>query len=57
MLFSWMEKRAAIGKLVEEKSDGGVRVAVEDFGKRNLIFVDEDQKGSGGDAWRKRLYL
>lgn len=42
-----------ITKLVEEKRGGGVSVPVEDFEGRNLIFVDEGHKGSGGEAWRK----
>ncbi len=42
-----------ITKLVEEKSGGGVSVPVEAFEGRNLIFVDEGHKGSGGEAWRK----
>ncbi len=41
-----------ITKLVEEKRGGGVRVPVEAFEGRNLIFVDEGHKGSGGEAWR-----
>lgn len=41
-----------ITKLVEEKRGGGVRVPVEAFEGRNLIFVDEGHKGSGGKAWR-----
>lgn len=41
-----------ITKLVEEKRGGGVSVPVEDFQGRNLIFVDEGHKGSGGEAWR-----
>ena len=42
-----------ITKLVEEKRGGGVTVPVEAFEGRNLIFVDEGHKGSGGEAWRK----
>ncbi|MCS7325663.1 MAG: DEAD/DEAH box helicase family protein [Thermoflexales bacterium] len=42
-----------ITKLVEEKRGGGVSVSVENFEGRNLIFVDEGHKGSGGEAWRK----
>lgn len=42
-----------ITKLVEEKDDGGVRIPVEAFEGRNLIFVDEGHKGTGGEAWRK----
>lgn len=41
-----------ITKLVEQKRGGGVSVPVEAFEGRNLIFVDEGHKGSGGDAWR-----
>jgi len=40
-----------ITKLVEEKRGGGVSVPVEAFEGRNLIFVDEGHKGSGGEAW------
>ncbi|MBT9258572.1 MAG: DEAD/DEAH box helicase family protein [Clostridiales bacterium] len=42
-----------ITKLVEEKRGGGVSVPVEAFEGRNLIFVDEGHKGSGGQTWRK----
>ncbi|MEJ5297933.1 MAG: DEAD/DEAH box helicase family protein [Armatimonadota bacterium] len=42
-----------ITKLVEEKRGGGISVPVEAFEGRNLIFVDEGHKGSGGEAWRK----
>ncbi len=41
-----------ITKLVEEKRGGGVSVPVDAFEGRNLIFVDEGHKGSGGEAWR-----
>lgn len=41
-----------ITKLVEEKRGGGVSVPVEAFEGRNLIFVDEGHKGTGGQAWR-----
>ena len=41
-----------ITKLVEEKRGGGVSVPVEAFEGRNLIFVDEGHKGSGGEVWR-----
>ncbi len=41
-----------ITKLVEQKRGGGVRVPVEAFEGRNLIFVDEGHKGSGGKVWR-----
>lgn len=42
-----------ITKLVDEKRGNGVSVPVEAFEGRNLIFVDEGHKGSGGNAWRK----
>lgn len=42
-----------ITKLVEEKRGGGVSVPVEAFEGRNLIFVDEGHKGSGGETWQK----
>ncbi len=42
-----------ITKLVEEKRGGGVSVPVEAFEGRNLIFVDEGHKGSGGKVWRQ----
>jgi len=42
-----------ITKLVEEKRGSGVSVPWEAFEGRNLIFVDEGHKGSGGEAWRK----
>jgi len=38
---------------VEEKQGGDVSVPVEAFEGRNLIFVDEGHKGSGGETWRK----
>ena len=41
-----------ITKLVEQKRGGGVSVPVEAFEGRNLIFVDEGHKGTGGTAWR-----
>ncbi len=42
-----------ITRFTEEKKDGGLRrVDVENFGRKNLIFVDEAHKGSGGDRWR-----
>jgi len=41
-----------ITKLVEQKRGGGVSVPVEAFEGRNLIFVDEGHKGSGGKVWR-----
>ena len=42
-----------ITKLVEQKRGGGVSVPVEAFEGRNLIFVDEGHKGSGGKVWRR----
>ncbi|MDW8396537.1 MAG: DEAD/DEAH box helicase family protein [Anaerolineae bacterium] len=42
-----------ITKLVETKQGGGVSVSVETFEGRNLVFVDEGHKGSGGVAWRR----
>ncbi len=41
-----------IHKFTEEKKGQGVTVAVEYFGKKNLLFVDEGHKGSGGEKWR-----
>lgn len=54
----WVDDRNAvqvieITKLVEEKRGGGVSVPVEAFEGRNLIFVDEGHKGSGGESWRR----
>ncbi len=43
-----------ITKLVDERrGGGGVSVPVEAFEGRNLIFVDEGHKGSGGEVWRR----
>lgn len=42
-----------ITKLVVEKRGEGLSVPVDAFEGRNLIFVDEGHKGSGGDAWRQ----
>ena len=42
-----------ITKLVSKKRGQGVSVPVEAFEGRNLIFVDEGHKGSGGEAWRE----
>ena len=42
-----------ITKLVEEKTGEGESVEVEAFEGKNLIFVDEGHKGSGGEVWRK----
>ena len=41
-----------ITKLVEEKTGGGMSVPIEAFEGKNLIFVDEGHKGSGGKVWR-----
>jgi len=54
----WISGRDAvqvieITKLVENKNGSGLSVPVEAFEGRNLIFVDEGHKGSGGEAWRK----
>lgn len=40
-----------ITKITENKSGGGVSVDVDAFEGRNLLFVDEGHKGSGGEAW------
>ena len=42
-----------ITKLVIEKRGEGDTVPVEAFEGKNLIFVDEGHKGSGGEAWRR----
>ena len=42
-----------ITKLVLEKRGEGQSVPVDALEGRNLIFVDEGHKGSGGDAWRQ----
>ena len=42
-----------ITKLVEEKIGEGESIEVEVFEGKNLIFVDEGHKGSGGEVWRK----
>jgi len=42
-----------ITKLVEQKRGSGVTVPVDAFEGRNLIFVDEGHKGTGGMAWRR----
>jgi hypothetical protein len=47
-----------IHKLTEEKKGQGVTVDVEHFGNKNLVFVDEGHKGTGGEKWinlRKKL--
>lgn len=41
-----------IHKLTEEKKGSGVTVDIENFGRKNLIFVDEGHKGSGGQKWK-----
>lgn len=41
-----------ITKFVEDKKSGGVSVPVEAFEGKNLLFVDEGHKGTGGDVWR-----
>ncbi|WP_292462339.1 DEAD/DEAH box helicase family protein [Methanolobus sp.] len=41
-----------IHKLTEEKTGQGVTVDVENFGSKNLVFVDEGHKGSGGKKWK-----
>jgi hypothetical protein len=41
-----------IHKLTEEKKGQGVTVDIENFGRKNLIFVDEGHKGSGGQKWK-----
>lgn len=41
-----------IHKLVFDKRGSGVSVPVEAFEGRNLVFVDEGHKGSGGKVWR-----
>ncbi|MHA1782501.1 MAG: DEAD/DEAH box helicase family protein, partial [Promethearchaeota archaeon] len=42
-----------IHKLTEEKKGKGVTIDVEFFGGKNIIFVDEGHKGSGGEKWKK----
>jgi hypothetical protein len=42
-----------ITRLTEDKKDAGVRrVDIESFGRKNLVFVDEAHKGSGGEKWK-----
>ncbi len=41
-----------IHKLTEEKKGQGVTVDIENFGRKNIIFVDEGHKGSGGQKWK-----
>ena len=40
-----------IHKLTDEKKGQGVTMDIESFGRKNLIFVDEGHKGSGGKKW------
>jgi len=42
-----------IHKFREEKKSQGVTIDIESFGQKNLIFVDEGHKGSGGTQWKK----
>jgi len=42
-----------ITKITEEKTGEGVSVDVGAFEGRNLLFVDEGHKGSGGEAWKR----
>ena len=42
-----------ITKLLPKRRGGGVSVPVEMFEGRNLVFVDEGHRGSGGDVWRR----
>ena len=42
-----------ITKITEEKTGAGVSVDVEAFEGRNLLFVDEGHKGSGGETWKR----
>ena len=41
-----------IHKLTDEKKGQGVTMDIESFGHKNLIFVDEGHKGSGGKKWK-----
>ncbi|WP_135611139.1 DEAD/DEAH box helicase family protein [Methanococcoides sp. AM1] len=41
-----------IHKLTDEKKGQGVTIDIESFGQKNLIFVDEGHKGSGGNKWK-----
>ncbi len=45
--FGDVVRATEITKLIEEKKDGGVRIDVDSFEGRNLIFVDEGHKGAG----------
>ncbi len=40
-----------IYKFTEEKKGQGVTVDVDSFDSKNLVFVDEGHKGSGGEKW------
>jgi len=47
-----------INKLTEEKKGQGVSVDISSFDTKNLVFVDEGHKGSGGTSWmdlRKKM--
>lgn len=47
-----------IHKLTDDKKGSGVTVDIENFGTKNLVFVDEGHKGSSGKKWqffRKKL--
>lgn len=41
-----------IHKLTDDKKGSGVTVDIENFGTKNLVFVDEGHKGSSGKKWR-----
>jgi hypothetical protein len=42
-----------IHKLTEEKTgQGGVSVDIEHFGSKNLVFIDEAHRGTGGQKWK-----
>lgn len=41
-----------IHKLTDEKKGQGVTMDIESFGRKNLLFVDEGHKGSGGTKWK-----
>ncbi|AKB72357.1 hypothetical protein MSMAC_2467 [Methanosarcina mazei C16] len=41
-----------IHKLTDEKKGSGITVDIENFGTKNLVFVDEGHKGSSGKKWR-----
>jgi hypothetical protein len=47
-----------INKLTEEKKGQGISVDIASFDTKNLVFVDEGHKGSGGTSWmdlRKKI--